>query len=417
MKNKNFKKNDYKIAVIGLGYIGATLAFEFSKKINTVGFDISLSRVNQLNKNFDKNLEINFRDLSQKNKKKIFTNNRNELKDSNVYILTVPTPVNKKNEPDLKAIKNAINIISKFIKRKDIIVLESTVYPGLTEGIFRKYIEEKSKLKFNEDFFLGYSPERVNPGDKKNNLKNVTKIVSGSDLRTTKILSNLYNLICNKIHTAENIIIAESAKIIENCQRDINIAFMNELQIYFDKINIDVNKVLNAASTKWNFLNFHPGLVGGHCIGVDPYYLLHEFKRKKIKSKIIKNARNVNQNMTKYFLKKILFFFKKNKIISQNNKIIIIGATFKENCPDQRNSKNIDLALYLDKLKFTTTIVDPYIKKIETNTLNKIKILKKYSLEKINQYDAAIFAVPHTEFLKNNFYKNIKIPKLKLREF
>ena len=199
MKNKNFKKNDYKIAVIGLGYIGATLAFEFSKKINTVGFDISLSRVNQLNKNFDKNLEINFRDLSQKNKKKIFTNNRNELKDSNVYILTVPTPVNKKNEPDLKAIKNAINIISKFIKRKDIIVLESTVYPGLTEGIFRKYIEEKSKLKFNEDFFLGYSPERVNPGDKKNNLKNVTKIVSGSDLRTTKILSNLYNLICNKI--------------------------------------------------------------------------------------------------------------------------------------------------------------------------------------------------------------------------
>ena len=417
MKNKSFNKNDYKIAVIGLGYIGATLAFEFSKKINTVGFDISLSRVNQLNKNFDKNLEINFRDLRQKNKKKIFTNNKNELRDCNVFILTVPTPVNKKNEPDLKAIKHAVNIIAKFIKRKDIIVLESTVYPGLTLGMFRKFIEKKSKLTFNKDFFLGYSPERVNPGDKKNNLKNVTKIISGSDLGTTKILSKIYNLICNKIYIEENIIIAESAKIIENCQRDINIAFMNELQIYFDKINVDINKVLNAAATKWNFLNFHPGLVGGHCIGVDPYYLLHEFKRNKIKSKIIKNARNINQNMTKYFLKKILVFFKKNKIISESSKIIFIGATFKENCPDQRNSKNIDLALHLDKLKFNMSIIDPYIKNIERNTSNKIKILNSYSLGKINEYDAAIFAVPHNQFLKDDLYNKITIPNFKLREF
>ena len=417
MNNFSFNKKNYQVGIIGLGYIGATLALEFSKKINTIGFDTSKTRVDDLKKKIDKNLEINKKKFNNINTNKIYTNSDVKLKQCNIFIITVPTPVTKNNKPDLRFIKNALNTVSKYLKKKDIIVIESTVYPGLTEELCKNYIEKKTRLKFNFDFFCGYSPERVNPGDKINNLKKLTKIVSGSNQLTTFILSKLYKLICNKIHITENIIIAESAKIIENCQRDINIAFMNELQIFFDKINVDINQVLQAASTKWNFLNFHPGLVGGHCIGVDPYYLINEFKKKNINSKIIKNSRDVNDKMTEYILKRILFFFKENKIIASKNKIIIFGGTFKENCPDQRNSKTLDLALILTNYASSVTVFDPYIDKIHLNKFKKIKIINRLLEKNINNYDSAIFAVPHQEFIKKNFYNKILFPKFSIRKF
>ena len=417
MVDFNFNKKNFKLGVIGLGYIGATLALEFSKKVKTIGYDISASRVDQLKKRIDRNLEISKKDFEKAETHKIFTNVSNDLSKCNIFIITVPTPVTKKNKPDLKYIKDAIALVCKYIKKKDIIVLESTVYPGLTENLCNKYIQSRTKLKFNKDFFCGYSPERVNPGDKKNNLKNLTKVISGSNNKTKFILSKIYGLICNKIYVAENIKIAESAKIIENCQRDINIAYMNELRIYFDKININMDSVIEAASTKWNFLKFHPGLVGGHCIGVDPYYLIHDFKKNKINTKILINARETNHKMTDYFLKKILEFFKKNNINSSKNKIALLGGTFKENCPDQRNSKNIELALKIEQNNFIVSLIDPYIDEIQTNKSNNIKIINKVSLKLLNSFDALIYAVPHREFLRLKIDDKINVPKFYIRQF
>ena len=411
------KIKDCKISIIGLGYVGLPLAIAFGSKFNTTGIDNDNKKIKKL-KNFDDPTnQIGVDEFLNSSMLK-FSCEFDEIKNCDVVIVTVPTPIDKKNKPDFSLLKNACESIGKNIKKNSIVVFESTVYPGATEEICIPILEKKSGFKWKKDFFVGYSPERINPGDKDHDLKSIVKVVSADNEENLIFLEKLYKKIIDAgIYKASSIKVAEAAKVIENTQRDLNIALINELSMIFRKMGIDTLDVIEAAKTKWNFIHFKPGLVGGHCIGVDPYYLLHEFKRNKIKSKIIKNARNINQNMTKYFLKKILVFFKKNKIISESSKIIFIGATFKENCPDQRNSKNIDLALHLDKLKFNMSIIDPYIKNIERNTSNKIKILNSYSLGKINEYDAAIFAVPHNQFLKDDLYNKITIPKFKLREF
>ncbi len=386
-----------KLAVIGLGYVGLPLAVEFAKKRPVIGFDIKLSRIQQLKAGTDKTLELTKKEL--KNTKKLFlTNNESDLKFANCYIVAVPTPINKKKTPDLKPLIHASKIIGKVLKKKDIVIYESTVFPGCTEEKCVPILERYSKLKFNKDFHCGYSPERNNPGDKKNKIRNIKKITSGSNKKIATLIDNLYREII-KVGTykAPSIKVAEAAKVIENTQRDVNIAFMNELSIVFSKMNISFFEVLKAAKSKWNFLPFQPGLVGGHCIGIDPYYLIHKSQIAGHKPKLIYSARRLNDKMGNYVTQRFVKKLQDKSIQVKNSKILMMGLTFKENCPDLRNSGIKNVIENLKKYKCKLDFYDPWVSKDDVQRVYGVKPIKSFILKK---YDGVIISVAHRNFKK-----------------
>ncbi|MFL2600300.1 MAG: nucleotide sugar dehydrogenase [Flavobacteriaceae bacterium] len=387
------------LGIIGLGYVGLPLAVAFSKKYSTLGYDINNSRINDLKQGIDRTNEIESKTLKNSFKNLFLTNKISDLKDCNIYIVTVPTPVNIDKKPDLNPITNATLLISSLLKKEDIVIYESTVYPGLTEEICVPILEDKSDLIFNTDFFIGYSPERINPGDKKHTIEKIIKVVSGSNEKTLKIISKLYKSIIEVgIYEAPSIKIAEAAKVIENSQRDINIAFVNELSIIFNKMGIDTGEVLKAAGTKWNFLNFYPGLVGGHCIGVDPYYLAFKSKELGYNPKVILSGREINDLMPSFIVEEILALFLKKRDSIKKCSVLILGATFKENCPDYRNSKVVEVYNRLKKIGFKVDVFDPWIDNSKFKEENDFMTLEK--LDKSFKYDIIILAVGHNEFRK-----------------
>ena len=394
----------YKITVIGLGYVGLPLAVEFGKQYNTIGFDVNQERIKQLIEGFDQTGEVSKRNLSSSIKLK-FSSDIRDISNSNIYIIAVPTPIDKNNNPDLSILLSASELVGSQIKKGDIVIYESTVYPGCTEEDCVPVIEKISKLKYNKDFFCGYSPERINPGDKKRTLTKILKITSGSNQKITDIVDALYRSIIKAgTYKVNNIKVAEAAKIIENCQRDINIAFVNELSILFDKIGIDTNEVLEAAGTKWNFLPFKPGLVGGHCIGVDPFYLTYKAEQLGYKSNIILSGRKLNNSMPEEIVNRILSKIN-NKIDNKghfiNTRGLIMGATFKEDCPDIRNSKVFDIVKQMEIKKINIDVYDPYASEKEVKIEYGVD-LKQFNQIKKNYYDFIIVAVAHSEFINLN---------------
>ena len=387
------------LGIIGLGYVGLPLAVAFSKKYPTYGYDINNSRINDLKLGIDRTNEIESKSLKNSFKNLFLTSEINDLKNCNIYIVTVPTPVNEDKTPNLNPITEATLIVSGILKKDDIVIFESTVYPGLTEEICVPILEDGSKLKFNKEFFVGYSPERINPGDKNHTINKIIKVVSGSDKQTLKIISKLYNSIIEAgVYKAPSIKIAEAAKVIENSQRDINIAFVNELSIIFNKMGINTGEVLKAANTKWNFLDFYPGLVGGHCIGVDPYYLAYKSKKLGYNPKVILSGREINDLMPSFIVKEILALFLKKRDSIKKCSVLILGATFKENCPDYRNSKVIEIYDLLKKNEFKLDVFDPWIDNSKFKKENDFMTLEK--LDESFKYDIIILAVGHNEFRK-----------------
>ena len=390
-----------KICIIGLGYVGLPLSIEFSKYHKVIGFDTDSQRVRELNNFYDRNNE--FKKSQLKKQKNInFTSEVNHLINCNIYIVTVPTPVKKNKSPDLNPLIQSSKLVGKFLRKEDIIIYESTVYPGCTEEVCVPILEKKSQLIYNKDFFCGYSPERINFGDRKHKLTTIKKITSGSNSKIANIIDKLYSQIIKAgTYKAESIIIAEAAKVIENTQRDLNIAYMNELSMIFNRLKINTQKVLNAAGSKWNFINFKPGLVGGHCIGVDPYYLTYKSKKIGYNPKLILKGRVINDQMPKYIFQKI------KKIIKNKNKVLFLGATFKENIPDFRNSQSLSL-FKLIKKKFQADLVDPLIDTELFFKSEKLKISKKISNKK---YDAVIVAVKHDKIKEFGMNKIISVSK------
>jgi UDP-N-acetyl-D-galactosamine dehydrogenase len=389
--------NKTKLSIIGLGYVGLPLAIEFGKNMKeVVGFDVNVKRINELKFFSDSTGEILSSDIKLAKKLK-FSYDLNEIMDCNCYIIAVPTPVNKKNKPDFKLLINASKLVGKVLKKNDVVIYESTVYPGATEEVCVPTLEKESSLKFNTDFFVGYSPERINPGDKKHTIKNIVKIVAGSNPRTANFVSALYSKIVKAgTYKVSSIKTAEAAKVIENTQRDLNIALINELSIIFKKLNLDTEEVLKAAETKWNFNSFRPGLVGGHCIGVDPYYLTYKSKIAGYEPEIILAGRKLNDHMSTYVTNNILEILSKKKLKMKKVKILVMGLSFKENCPDIRNSKILDVCKLLLKNKIHIEAYDPLIDKkaIELNFLNIVEYPKK------NAYDCVIISAKHSSFLK-----------------
>ncbi len=389
-----------KIAIIGLGYVGLPLAVEFGKKQETVGIDINELRVKELQRGYDRTLEIDKEGLKKAHKLR-YTTKFDDIKDCNIYIVTVPTPINEANRPDLTPIKKSTESISKILKRGDIVIYESTVYPGVTEEICVPILEEGSRLKFNEDFFCGYSPERVNPGDKERPLTKIVKITSGSTPEIAKRVDLLYkSIITAGTHLAPSIKVAEAAKVIENTQRDVNIALMNELAMIFDAVGIDTKAVLEAAGTKWNFIKMMPGLVGGHCIGVDPYYLVHKAEELGYKPDIILASRKINNSMGKFIADKtIKLMIEFDKKIKGSN-ILILGLTFKENCPDMRNTKVVDIIEELKDFGCEVDVYDPWVDPKEPKKYYRHGVLDYNPFESDKKYEAIVVAVAHREFVK-----------------
>ena len=389
-----------KISVIGLGYVGLPLAIEFAKKNIVNGFDINSDRIDNLKKSFDSTLEIEKKTLLKS--KIYFTNNSDDLSDTDIFIVTIPTPVDKKKRPDLQMLKSATKTVAKYLKKKNIVIFESTVYPGCTEEICVPILEKYSQLSFNKDFFIGYSPERINPGDRTRSIRNISKVISASNIKTLNTLKKLYEqIIDTDVHLASSIKVAEASKIIENTQRDLNIGLMNELLIIFDKMNISNKEILEAANTKWNFLDFKPGLVGGHCIGVDPYYLTYKSKKIGIEPNLISAARKINDNLHKFLGNKIKNICKEFRL---KKNILILGYTFKENCPDFRNTRVYHLINYLKKLGFKINLHDPYINSNKSKFVFN-SILTNFKNNK-KKYDLIFLAVPHDLYKKNK--TNIK---------
>ena len=389
--------NNPKIAIIGLGYVGLPLAAAFASKYEVVGFDISTKRIVELNSGLDATNELTTEQLNKVvgNSLKL-TTTLADISNCTTFIVTVPTPVTSSKSPDLTPVVKATESVSTVLKKGDTVVYESTVYPGVTEEVCVPILEVKTGLKFNVDFFVGYSPERINPGDKKHTITKITKVVSGSTPQTLKELSALYRSIIEAgIYEAPTIKTAEAAKVIENTQRDINIAFVNELSIIFSKMGIDTNEVLKAAGTKWNFLNFFPGLVGGHCIGVDPYYLAYKSEQLGYTPEMILAGRKINDSMPTFIVSQIVKQLLKQNKNSQNAKALILGATFKENCPDLRNSKVVDVYQELNEFGFQVDVFDP--------EADAAIFVKEYGFDKLkeisnNEYDVVILAVAHDSF-------------------
>jgi len=386
-----------KICIIGLGYVGLPLAHAFSEKYEVVGLDIYQTRIDELNKAYDRTLELNEIQLQEALDNNIkFTCDTEDIKDCNIYIVTVPTPIDKNKRPDLTPLIKASETIGKVLKKDDIVIYESTVYPGATEEECVPVLEKFSKMKFNEDFFCGYSPERINPGDKEHTVTKILKVTAGSTPEIGKKVDELYaSIITAGTHLAPTIKVAEAAKVIENSQRDINIAFVNELSIIFNKLDIDTNAVLEAAGTKWNFLPFKPGLVGGHCIGVDPYYLTHKAQQVGYNPEIILAGRRLNDNMGIYVANQVIKLMIKKGHKIEGSKVLVLGITFKENCPDIRNSRVIDVIEELQEFGCNITVSDYWADKDE--------VKHEYNLDLINDvnyddYEAVVLAVAHDKF-------------------
>ena len=384
-----------KIALIGLGYVGLPLAIEFGKKFKVIGFDISKDRINLLKKNEDPNLEISKKEFLDSTHLS-FSNTVDDIKDCNIFIITVPTPIYNNKMPDLTALKKSSQTVGSVLKKNDIVIYESTVFPGATEEFCVPILEKQSKLKFNTDFYCGYSPERINPGDKKHRLIDIKKVTAGSTPQIATEVDKLYKIIISAgTYKAESIKVAEAAKVIENTQRDLNIALINELALIFKKMNIDTEQVLNAACTKWNFLPFRPGLVGGHCIGVDPYYLTYKANKIGYYPEIILAGRKINDNMAAYVAKEVLKLMNSKDIQIAKANILIMGLTFKENCPDYRNSRVVDLIREFKNFNCNVDVYDPLVDKKKFAYEYKIEVIEKPIK---NKYDATIIAVAHDEF-------------------
>lgn len=386
---------DKKIGIIGLGYVGLPLAVEFAKKFSVIGFDVNKSRIEELSKGKDFTLEVNEKMLKDACNL-TYSSNVDDLEECNVFIVTVPTPIDEYKQPDLKPLINASKMLGGVIKKNDIIVYESTVYPGATEEVCLPTVEKYSGLKFNEDFFAGYSPERINPGDKERGLTNILKITSGSTPEIAEVINLLYSsIITAGTHKVNSIRIAEAAKVIENTQRDVNIALVNELSMIFNKMGIDTLEILEAAGTKWNFLPFRPGLVGGHCIGVDPYYLTHKSQSIGYHPEMVLAGRRINDGMSKYIVSELVKTMLKKRIHVYGASVLIMGFTFKENCPDLRNTKVVDIVNELKDYNINVDITDPWCSSKEAQSEYGLNLNNEY---KQNYYDAIIIAVGHNEF-------------------
>lgn len=412
-----FSPQNIKISIIGLGYVGLPLALEFAKKYKVTGFDISTERIKQLIESKDITREVSSEQISNvivksakdlENQNGFYpTSDLDDIKNSTIYIVTVPTPVDSSNRPDLTPLHSASTTVGKVIKKGDVVIYESTTYPGCTEEECVPIIEKISGLTYNRDFFAGYSPERINPGDKVNTLTNIKKVTSGSTPQVAEFVNNLYSsIITAGTYQTSCIKVAESAKVIENSQRDINIAFVNELAKIFNLLDVDTTEVLEAAGTKWNFLPFKPGLVGGHCIGVDPYYLAQKAMELGYHSEIILAGRRLNDSMPYYIASEVIKLMIKKDIIINNSDILILGITFKENCPDVRNTKVVNIVKCLDEYDLNITICDPLA--------NPKEVKHEYGLDIFNEipnsmkFDTVILAVPHQEFKEMNIKKYCK---------
>jgi UDP-N-acetyl-D-glucosamine/UDP-N-acetyl-D-galactosamine dehydrogenase len=386
-----------KIAIIGLGYVGLPLAVEFGKKRQVVGFDINQERISQLKVGNDLTLEISLQELRDATQLS-FTTSIDDIKDCEIYIVTVPTPIDGNKMPDLIPLKKASEIVGKVLKKNDIVIYESTVYPGATEEICVPILEQNSGLKFNKSFYCGYSPERINPGDKEHRLTTIKKVTSGSTAIVANIVDELYQeIIIAGTYKASSIRVAEAAKVIENTQRDVNIALINELALIFNKLNIDTEEVLKAAESKWNFLPFRPGLVGGHCIGVDPYYLTHKAIEVGYNPEMILAGRRLNDNMGVYIADQVAKLMIKKRIHVADANVLIMGLTFKENCPDLRNTRVIDLVSVFENFNCNVDVYDPWADK--DAAFNEYGIIT-VSEPTNNNYDAIVLAVAHDEFIQ-----------------
>ena len=384
-----------KLAIIGLGYVGLPLAVEFGKKMPVVGFDINRPRVEELKSGTDSTLEVSSDELKEATQLQ-YSSSTDDLKDCNVYVVTVPTPIDKSKNPDLTPLIKASEMLGGVIGKGDVVIYESTVYPGATEEVCIPEIEKVSGLKFNEDFYAGYSPERINPGDKEHRVTNILKVTSGSTPEIADYVDTLYqSVITAGTHKASSIKVAEAAKVIENTQRDVNIALINELSLIFNRLGIDTEEVLLAAGTKWNFLPFRPGLVGGHCIGVDPYYLTHKAQEIGYNPEMILAGRRLNDNMGAYVVSEVVKLMLKKRIHIADAKILMMGLTFKENCPDLRNTRVIDMIEELDNYGANVDVYDPWVDKAEAHEEYGITPIDK---PEPGQYDAIILAVSHNEF-------------------
>jgi UDP-N-acetyl-D-glucosamine/UDP-N-acetyl-D-galactosamine dehydrogenase len=385
------------IAVIGLGYVGLPLAVEFGKKRQVIGYDINLDRINELIGGNDSTREVESSELLTASKLS-FSNNLEDIKDCEIYIIAVPTPINQNKNPNLIPLEKSSEQVAQVLSEGNIVIYESTVFPGATEEVCVPILEKFSGLIFNQDFFCGYSPERINPGDKKHNITNIMKITSGSTKKVSSLVDKLYKeIITAGTHNASSIRIAEAAKVIENVQRDVNIALINELAMLFNKLNIDTQAVLEAAGTKWNFLPFKPGLVGGHCISVDPYYLTYKAIQIGFKPEIILAGRNINDSMSSYIVDQVSKLMTIKNISLINSNILIMGLAFKENCPDLRNSLVAEVVENFEDLQCNVDVFDPLVNKEEASSVYGINLID-YPIS--NNYDALILAVDHDDFKK-----------------
>lgn len=397
--------NELKIAIIGLGYVGLPLAVEFGKKHNTLGFDINASRVSELKKGLDSTLEVTAEELKSSNKLS-YSSDVSDLASANFYVVTVPTPIDEHKQPDLTPLIKASEMLGKVISQGDVVVYESTVYPGATEDDCIPVVEKFSGLKFNKDFYAGYSPERINPGDKLHKVSNILKVTSGSTEEIANYVDDVYKTIITAgTYKASSIKVAEASKVIENVQRDVNIALVNELHQIFSKLNIDTNEVIEAASTKWNFMKLKPGLVGGHCIGVDPYYLLHKSQTSGYVPDLLRKAREINDCMPGFIAQDFLKSLVLRQINPIKSKVALLGFTFKENCPDIRNTKAFDLYTELKELGMEVVVIDPWADKEEVKTHYGISLL---ALKDLAEVDACLLTVGHKELIEycNNLKEN-----------
>lgn len=410
MSSNNVNAYRTDIAVIGLGYVGLPLALEFAKKYNVLGFDIKQDRVEELSKGADRTREANVEDLLsvielKKNNSEIglaFSSNKEDLRNYNTFIVTVPTPINQFKAPDLTPLIKASEMLGSVLKKGDLVIYESTVYPGCTEEDCVPVLERVSGLKFNEDFFAGYSPERINPGDKVNTLTKIKKVTSGSTPEVADRVDGLYkSIITAGTHKAPSLKVAEASKAIENAQRDVNISFVNELSLIFDRVGIDTNDVIEAAGTKWNFLKYKPGLVGGHCIGVDPYYLAHKAESLGYHPQVILSGRRVNDAMGAFVANKVVKLMIEKDLKIKGSKAIIMGITFKENCPDVRNTRVVDIYNELVQFGLDVDVYDPWADQAEVAHEYGIKILGEIPAQ--NAYDAVVVAVAHDTFLEIDY--------------
>lgn len=391
-----FQLDQLKIAIIGLGYVGLPLAVEFGKRVSTMGFDINLNRIKELEQGLDHTLELSASEMQQAHLLS-YSSEVSALQQSNFYIVTVPTPIDDFKQPDLSPLVKASEMIAQVLKAGDVVVYESTVYPGATEEVCIPILEKLSGLKFNADFFVGYSPERINPGDKQRRVTNILKITSGSTPEAAQYIDQVYRMIIQAgTYPAPSIKVAEAAKVIENTQRDVNIALINELALIFNKIGIDTEEVLKAAGTKWNFLAFRPGLVGGHCIGVDPYYLTHKAQSIGLHPEIILAARRLNDRMGEYVATQLIKEMVKKRIQVVGSKILIMGLSFKENCPDIRNTKIVDMVNALKEYDLDLDIYDPWVDPDEVEKEYGLRPIS--NIELTGQYDAIVLALAHDQF-------------------